>query len=202
MNPLELLKKAADVRSCSLRVRICKIDNDKQLATGEVYAPLVVDSHGDMIEEDELVQLAHAFVANKLVDQIDLMHNNEKVQATAVESFISRGHPDFTEGAWVVTLKIDDPALWEDIKSGVYNGFSMEVLTNKVPAIVTMTIQPQVFGNTEECNGPDHAFYLMVNDDGRVCGGRTSYDGGHSHTIRSGTATEETDGHQHRYFLS
>lgn len=198
----ELLAKAAESRTTvQLRVTIKKIDNEKQIATGEVYAPLIIDSHGDMMLAEDVEILAHSFMAKSLNSRIDIMHNNRPALAVAVESFIAKGNSEFNEGAWVVSIKVHDDDLWDDIKTGKLNGYSMEAMVLKVPAIVELEITNQVFGFTEENDGHDHVYYVLVDDNGRVTGGKTSVDAGHQHEIGSGTATEDAEDHSHRYFL-
>ena len=181
---------------------IKKADQEKMIVYGEVYAPEVVDSHGDAMTAEEIEKLAHLFLIEMRNHNIDLQHNNKPVQASVVESFIAReGDPIYTPGAWVMGTKIFDEDLWADIKKGVYNGYSMEVLVNKKKETVTVLIQNDLFGYTVVNDGHEHAFYVKMSDDGRVIGGRTSYDDGHYHEIKYGTATEEENGHSHRYVL-
>jgi hypothetical protein len=98
-------------------------------------------------------------------------------------------------------VKIADPVLWDEIKSGKYNGFSVEMRVRKISAVVEMQLQNQVFGVTEVADDHTHVYYAEVNDDGKVIKGSTSYDHGHKHSIRFGTATESANEHKHRYFL-
>lgn len=190
--PLELIR---------LSVRIRKLDEEKQIATGEVYAPFVIDSHGDMMEPEDVELIAHRFLANTLNDRIDIMHNNRPANAVAVESFISKGSEDFNEGAWVLSVKVNDDDVWEDIRVGKLSGYSLEAMVKKVPALVELEIQNHVFGVVEENDGHDHAFFVKVNDDGRVEGGQTSEDEDHDHAIGAGGSTETAEKHRHRYFL-
>jgi hypothetical protein len=175
---------------------------EKQIVYGEVYAPDVVDSHGDAMNADEIEKLAHAFLAKSLNANIDIMHDNKPVKASVVESFVADGHnPLYAKGSWVLGTKIYDADLWEDIKKGVYNGYSMEVMVRKNPKTVEVNIQNHIFGFVEENDGHSHAFYVKMNDEGKVVGGGTSEDEGHSHEISLATATNKTNDHSHRFFL-
>lgn len=203
ITPADVLQMASEgeLETVRLSVSICKIDEEQQIVTGEVYAPFIIDSHGDMMEPKDVEQLSHSFMAKMLNRHIDIMHNNKPADAIAVESFIAKDHDGYNEGAWVLSTKILDKALWADIKQGKYNGYSMEAMVKKVPALVVIDVLPQAFGYVEANAGHDHVFYVEVDDDGRVTGGQTSFDDGHSHTLSAGTATDKTDGHSHRYFL-
>jgi hypothetical protein len=193
-----------------MNYNIRKLDTstDEMIVTGEVYAPYVIDSHGDMMLPEDVKLLAFRFLENNRNHFIDLMHNNKAVQACVVESFIARpGDPDYAEGAWVLTLRIYDQDLWEEIKAGKWNGYSLEAMVYKVPAVVEYEYVPLHLGITEdggeEDDLHDHVFYVQVAEDGRVIGGTTSpAPDGHVHDIKAGTATEIANDHQHRYFLN
>lgn len=185
----------------SMPLRIRKVAEDKRLVYGEVYAPNVIDTHGDMMIADDVILLCHRFMLADRQAAVDVMHNNKPINAKVVESFIADGHPEYTQGAWVAVTKILDDDIWEGVKDGVYNGYSVEMYVRKQKAIVEYEILPEVFGMTEKALDHDHVLYVKVDDQGRVVGGHTSIDNGHFHLIRLGTATEDSDGHSHRYFL-
>lgn len=178
-------------------------NDDKQIVMGEVYVPCVVDTGGEMMLAEDVELMAHRFLATFKNDHIDIMHNNRLVRAVAVESFIARpGDPTFIEGSWVLGLKIDDAALWADIKAGKYNGFSMESWVTKTEAVVEMDFYPQVFGETEITDGHSHMFFVQLDDNGNLVGGVTSPgEDGHIHEIMMATATEMSDSHAHRFEL-
>jgi len=183
-------------------VNIMKVNAEKKIVYGEVYAPEIIDAHGHTMSAEEVEKMAHLFLLEKKTDSIDIMHNNKPAKASAVESFIAReGDTEFTPGSWVVATKIFDDELWEEIKTGKYNGYSMEILVEKHSAIINMQVENHVFGITEENDGHDHIFYVQVNDEGTVVKGYTSEDDGHMHEISMGTATSSSDNHKHRYFL-
>jgi hypothetical protein len=179
------------------------VDTEKHIATGIVYVPDVVDTHDEMMLAADVELMAHRFMATLKNNQIDLMHNNTVVKAVAVESYVAcADHPLYPEGSWVLSIKIEDPALWADIKAGIYNGFSVETYITKVDAEVELTFFPQVFGATEKADGHDHYFFIQIDDDGRIIGGTTSpAEDGHVHSITFGTATDIAEKHAHRYQL-
>lgn len=192
--------KSAKIMNPSLRVK--KLNNEQQVVYGEVYAPNIIDSHGAAMKPEDVQTLAHRFMMDMKNNKIDLMHNNKPTESIAVESFIAReGDPDYTPGAWVLAVKVLDSDLWASIKKGTYNGFSMEAWVNKKTETVQIQIQKHVFGLTENNNGHEHAFYVEMNDDGKVVRGITSEVDGHTHTISISSATEFTDDHTHRFFL-
>ena len=184
-------------------VRIRKLDADRQIAYGIVYEPNVVDTWGEMMRPEDVILMAERFATDVKADKaIDTMHDNIPNGSIPIESFIAReGDPDYPEGAWVLGVKVEEQDVWEAVKRGDLNGFSFEAMVRKVPAVVDVEISPHNVGVTKETLGHTHLFLARMNDDGVVVGGRTSTDEHHSHEIRAGTATEEEQGHSHRYLL-
>lgn len=207
MNEAEFIAKAEGLDKVQQVVAFKNIQSDRQIVYGQVYVPNILDTHGEMMLPEAVEQMGHRFMATLKNDQIDLMHNNRVVKATVIESWIQREESDmYTVGAWVIGLKIDDSQLWTDIKSGKYNGFSVDTWITKVDATVEVTFLPQVFGFTQKTDGHEHAFFIQVDEFGNIEKGWTSVekdgDGNlHSHSIIYGTATELTNMHGHRFEL-
>ena len=178
-----------------------KVNEEKRLVYGEVYAPMVVDTHGEMMLPDDVELLAHRFVSLMKQHNIDVMHNNNKIDAFVVESFIAKNTTDYNEGAWVAVTKILDDDILNDIKSGKYNGYSLEAIVKKQRALVEIETYPTAFGITEKTDGHDHIFYIELDEMGRIVRGHTSIDHGHKHDIMFASATDESESHSHRYFL-
>lgn len=185
-------------------VVIKALNDDEQIVYGEVYAPFVLDSHGEMMLPEDLKLLAHRFIAQKKVNFVDVQHDNHWIEAVVVESFIARAHdPDYTEAAWVLGTKVPDAEVWARIKRGEINGYSLEALVYKEEADVEYEYLPMHIGLTEENSGHFHAFFVEVDSNGKVTKGHTGpADDGHTHNILAGTATEIGNDHAHRYFLN
>lgn len=192
-------------------VRIGRVDGEKHLIFGEVYAPNVLDTYGEFVTRDDLELMAHRFIGEleNLHETIDTNHDNIPNGCYPVESFIARaGDPDFTEGAWVLGVKVADDHIWMQIKKGELNGFSFEALVRPVDVEVTIQQVRDLVGKTELADDHDHVFFVQVNDQGRVVSGQSSVDADpegdvHDHRIRRATVTEMggPDRHVHRYFL-
>lgn len=195
--------KVADKLSSQFVIK--KLLNDERIVKGEVYAPFIIDSHAEMMLPEDVKLMAHRFLLSDKNKYIDVMHNNKPVKASVVESYIAGPHdPDYTEGAWVMGVKILDDDLWDDIKAGKYNGYSFEALVYKYEADVTYAYAPIHLGFTEENDGHFHPFYVEIDKNGRVTKGITGPGGedDHVHEITAGTATEDSKDHAHRYFLN
>lgn len=198
--------KALEEKQVSAKISAIKsIDEEKRIVYGLVYEPNVLDSHGDMMTAEEIEKMAHKFMAITHLDKtIDVNHDGVAIDAQPVESYIAKSDdPHYSEGSWVLGVKINDEAIWHDVKTGELNGFSFEALVLKYPTVVEYEFIRNNFGETEKANNHTHLFFAELNEDGTVVRGRTSTDHGHSHEIAMGTATQEggSDGHKHRFFV-
>ena len=106
---------------------ISKVDAELQIVYGEVYAPDFPDSEGDYMTRETIREMAHTFMRKSLGGNIDVQHSQERSGAYVVESFIARDDDSvFIPGSWVIGVKVPDPELWAQIKSGELNGFSLD----------------------------------------------------------------------------
>ena len=199
---------------CAIWVK--KADEEMQVVWGEIYIPDIPDTQNDFMTAVEIEKMAHLFLMDGLsVGAVDVQHDGEiRKGCFIVESFIARKNdPEFIEGAWVVAMKICDPDLWEDIKTGKLNGFSMQAQVYSTDRMVTLEIPDQIEGLTQKAtNGDDHRHQYLVRFDsnGDFQGGVSNVVNGHKHVIRRRSITEMSvdpvgkemaDGHFHRYTL-
>lgn len=195
--------KVKDQESAIRVSEIKSIDKEKQIVYGLVYEPYTLDSHGDMMLPEEIEKMAHRYMEIKELDKtIDVNHDGVAIRAHPVSSYIAtKDDPNFSEGSWVLGVKVKDPSIWRDIKSGKLNGFSFEAYVYKYPAVVEYEYSRNNFGKTAETEGHYHLYFAELSEDGTIIGGRTTTDNGHAHEIRFGTATEEagTPPHRHRF---
>lgn len=182
-------------------VQIKKADTYKHLVYGEVYVPNIPDSHGDVMDVEGIERMAHNFMRQQRTGQVDVQHDNDVEQGCmVVESFIVRpGDADFTEGAWVVCVHVDNPDLWEKILNHEINGFSMEAWVTRSDVMVTVEIPSSLTGTTDEVDGHSHTFEVVYSEGGEFLGGSTTVSEGHYHSIVHATHTEEASGHSHRF---
>lgn len=187
-------------------VRIKKIDEDEQIVFGEVYAPNILDTYGDFMTKEDIRDMSHRFMQlTHMRLSIDTNHDETSNGSYPIESFIARANdPDYTEGAWVLGVKIVDDEVWKEVKKGNLNGYSFQALVNKLAVVVDMDVTYDKVGVTEpgDDNNHSHLFFVELDEDGRVLRGRTSVEDGHFHEIDKGTATEEAKGHSHRIHLT
>ena len=109
--------------------RILKTDQTAHHVTGIVYEPMVEDTQGNYMTEEEITKAAHWFMKNQ--GSVDLQHSFEALEgATVVESYIAKCDEEIEgetikKGTWVMTVEITDPAVFEAIEKGELTGFSM-----------------------------------------------------------------------------
>lgn len=181
-------------------VLIKKADDEQQIVYAEVYVPNVPDAHGDFMTTETVRNMAYDFMKKGITSQIDTNHDNVTNGSAVVESFIARkDDPDFIEASWVVGVHVPDPAVWELIKTGELNGFSIEALVTKVPTVMTIEVPDVVNGGTDTIDGHFHSFRVHFDEDANFLGGITAVANGHQHKIKKPSVTEEAEGHTHRF---
>lgn len=196
---------ATETRKMTAQVR--RVDADRRIVYAEVYAPNTLDTYGEFMLPEHVEEMAHKFMQLDLANVIDTNHDNVPNGSYPIESFVARkGDPDFTEGAWVLGVKVPVDAVWEAVLRGDLNGFSFEALVNLVEYDVELSVIRDHMGETRTLKGVDHEhiFFAQVDDKGRVIGGATSpAPDGHVHLIKHATFTEKAggDGHTHRFDL-
>lgn len=115
-----------------------KADLQKRIVYGEVYVPNEMDAHGQWMTAEEIEKMAHRFMENLRLTQIDKQHDWEPDEGVVVESFIARpGDPDFTPGAWVLGTKILKEETWQAILKGEITGYSMAGVAELIPEEVS-----------------------------------------------------------------
>jgi len=181
-------------------INIKKVDADKQIVFGEVYAPVTLpDADGDIMSAETIENMAYNFMKSYAQGSIDIEHDYTTIGAVVVESFIAReDDPLFIAGSWVVGVHIEDDEVWESVKSGELNGFSLAGEATSVTKTIEVEIPEYLEGMTSEDAGHSHRFVVNFNEDGKFIGGIT-LGGDHTHVISRGTVTEVTDDHTHKF---
>lgn len=109
--------------------RILKADADSHFVTGIVYEPMVEDTQGNYMTEEEITKAAYWFAKNG--NQVDLQHCFQKCDGAAVvESYVAKCDMEIEgeaikKGTWIMTMEISDADVWESIQKGEITGFSM-----------------------------------------------------------------------------
>jgi hypothetical protein len=174
---------------------------EQRMVYGELYAPDRPDAQGEFMRADTIQKMAYDFVREGRMKQIDVMHDNQVVEGPCiVESFIARkGDPDFIEGAWVLGMHVPNDDLWDRIKKGELNGFSLEALVTRHDQDVDVQVPAVVSGLTSKSEDHTHEFFVSYDNQHVFKGGTTNMVNGHQHRIVAGTHTEMAAGHSHRF---
>lgn len=83
---------------------------------------------------EAIARVVERFFANRSTTNINLEHAEAVHSCVVFESYLldhSRGiapveFADYPDGTWLISTKVNDDALWSEIKAGKYNGFSVE----------------------------------------------------------------------------
>lgn len=112
-----------------LRGKITKRDDEQHLVFGWASVAGILDSQGDNIPIEELERAAYNFVLEGRSG--NEMHQDKQV-ARLVESMIFTPEkisllnlPDDFKLGWFVGFLVDDEDVWQKIKSGTYQMFSI-----------------------------------------------------------------------------
>lgn len=114
------------------------VDNEKRLATFVILEAqdedgLTTDLHADTYTLDEIEKAAHSF--NMECRKANLFHRMETTSFEFRESYVAP--VDFVingqfvkKGSWLGVIYVSDDEIWEGIKSGEYNGLSIQCMAN------------------------------------------------------------------------
>lgn len=127
--------------------RILKADADSHFVTGIVYEPMVEDTQGNYMTEEEITKAAYWFAKNG--NQVDLQHCFQKCSGAAVvESYVAKCDmeiegQEIKKGTWLMTMEISDADVWESIQKGDITGFSMGGIGVYSEENVELTVEKQ-----------------------------------------------------------
>jgi hypothetical protein len=110
---------------------------DEQIVYGIVLEPDTVDAQADVYSADAVRDAAHKYMAD--FQNTGLMHQrkiNEKAQV--IESFLAPcnfdlGGQKVKVGTWCMAMRVLDKAIWDEVKTGKYTGFSIGGSAQRTP---------------------------------------------------------------------
>jgi hypothetical protein len=105
-----------------------KAKDEEHIVCGIVYEPNTVDAQGDRASAEEIRKAAYYFMENIQVFKVNHKGNPAKIRP--LESYIAPvdfeiNKKDIKKGSWILTCRILDDNIWEDIKNGKLTGYSM-----------------------------------------------------------------------------
>jgi len=120
--------KAAEQQKFEKYIPIFIHKAEEQIVCGIVYEPNEEDAQGDMATAEEIRKAAYQFMED--VQAFKINHKGKNIKAKVLESYIAPGNltiagQKIKKGSWLLTTRILDKAIWDDIKSGDLTGYSM-----------------------------------------------------------------------------
>lgn len=106
---------------------IIKADEER-FVYGIVYEPDEVDTQGDTATEESIRKAAHFYMIN--TQKIKVNHKGSQVAVDVLESYLApvdlavAGRP-IKKGTWMLGVRVNDPDIWDQVKAGELQGFSM-----------------------------------------------------------------------------
>lgn len=122
-------RKSVTVTASVVKASGVEEDDDERLVGCVVYEPDVEDAHGDWADAEAVKAMCYAFMEDRA--EIDVQHDGEAIDATAVENFLMpvdcnwHGQP-VTKGTWCMVIRVNDDDIWDMVRSGELTGFSFD----------------------------------------------------------------------------
>ena len=96
--------------------------------------------------KDTIVKIVQKYFKKGYQNNVNLMHDPTQIETgvTMFESFISdktrgilpmKGFEDAPDGSWFVSMLVENDAVWQQVKEGKINGFSIEGIFNYTPKL-------------------------------------------------------------------
>ena len=94
--------------------------------------------------KDTIVKIVQKYFKKGYQNNVNLMHDPNQIETgvTMFESFISdksrgilpmKGFEDAPEGSWFGSMYVENKDVWNEVKNGNFNGFSIEGIFNYKP---------------------------------------------------------------------
>ena len=114
-------------------LQVAKALNEELMQVTYVAMQPGVDLHGDLVDLEEIRLAKESF--NKSAQRANLFHLTMTDSFQVIESYLMpcdavlNGHL-VQKGCWLMTLQVNDPAVWEMIKSEDINGISIGAMAD------------------------------------------------------------------------
>lgn len=124
-------------------IKFAAIDDEKHLVAGPLLVPdkriLRLDTFNQPYEvyftADTIEKLAQQYLTKKYNDKVTYEHSTDVKDVSLVESWVigntfkdksNQYGFSLPKGTWFGIMKVNNPQLWEDVKTGKVRGFSIE----------------------------------------------------------------------------
>jgi len=121
--------------SKSIYVPISKVDTYQHKVFGIVLQPNEVDLQGDIIPPEEIEKASDVYMEH--YRNIWKQHESP-TDAVVIQNYIAPidfmlGSEKVRKGAWIMGIKINDPAVWQDVVEGKLTGLSIGGYAKSTP---------------------------------------------------------------------
>ena len=160
-------------------VEIKMANEEKHIVIGCVLCPdkpIYRNQDGEefyiTFDKDVIRKMAFDYLANDRQHNVTLQHQKETKGAVMVESWIKEGDNDKSDyyglqapvGSWLCTMKINDNKIWQGIKNGEFNGFSIESLVQVEDIDLSKVKNNNINKNTKMAKENINMEQVEVND--------------------------------------
>ncbi len=111
-------------------VLVFKANEERREITAPVLLPGVVDLHGDIYSEEEVMKACRNF--NEFCKKSNLQHQKQMNDSDIkfIESYVTPADMTvkgfkYPKGTWMSTAKINSDVIWKSVKDGYFTGFSI-----------------------------------------------------------------------------
>lgn len=147
-------------------VKLAEVNNEKRMLYGPALIPnkeiLRIDAEMNeyyiVFDEETIYQCAHAFLKKNLQHAHTIEHEYAITGCTVVESWIVQDATsdkatamgfDLPAGTWMLGVKVDDDSVWNEVKSGMIKGFSIEGMFTEVDANLSASVETLILQELE-----------------------------------------------------
>lgn len=89
-----------------------------------------------VFNKETIKELYEKFMIDGMQNMVNLQHQVDVSGVYLIQSFIKNteagispiGFEDINDGSWFVAYKVLNDKVWEDVKKGIFNGFSVELM--------------------------------------------------------------------------
>ena len=174
------IKIVGIVMTNKLLLKFKSINSEKQEVEGIVYKANTIDAHGEFITHAGIKAIKKMCddAISKGKSIIDTNHDKIPNGSEVLENYFNgddKTNDDYELGDWIQKVKIHDSNLWERVKSGELNAFSINFMASEEEVEADVLIELVKYSVTDSnVNDHEHKTFIRFDEFGKSLGGRTS----------------------------
>ncbi len=148
------------------RFEFGKTDPEKKIITGAALIPDKLIYRFDMLRgefevffsKDTIEKISQIFLKDHKQNSVTVQHENAVNNIYVFESWIiedpkndkanALGFEELPAGTWMISMKVDNDDIWDQIKDGDIKGFSIEAYVSSV--LTELNVEPEKIITPEE----------------------------------------------------